>query len=300
MPVDISGSTQQVIPVRWKAEWIWGPGEPTLPNSYMYFRKDFRLESSPKKVVCHVTGDTQYKLWINGRMIGQGPILCDPRWQSYDTHEVSSAIQPGENVIGIIVFHWGNGIEAKHSPFLHTSRGGLLCQLEIEDERGNKEYVGTDPSWRSRGADAWQQNSTVMVKGGVVRVRVPVFMDDFNYAEFYDARKEPVGWLDPGFDCSSWEPAIAVRSERTLAGLKDATYRIAGPTHPWVQLEPRDLPFMKDEALKPKEVVNVGEVLERASPNAGDVALRMAVEDVRASKATAVEGVESLEAGSIR
>lgn len=262
---------KKLHPERWQAQWIWGPGEPAPENTYLYFRKTFECGSSDGKAVCHVTGDTNYLLYINGHRIGRGPVHCDPRWQSYDTYDVGEWMRDGENVIGLIGYHYGSREKAETGKMaVHPSQGGVFLQLEIEGG-GEPEMVVSDGSWATKRADSWNPS--------------PKY-DDLTFAELYDARREPIGWLEKGFDDTGWEKATP------LLGIKGAM-ATRGMTFPWVQMEPRDIPFLQETVIRAASILEVGEVLEL---NAGStvVAARMDKEVIHPSSETGVEDAERL------
>ena len=263
---------KKLHPERWQAQWIWGPGEPAPENAYLYFRKTFEAGPEVEKAVCHVSGDTNYLLHINGHRIGRGPVHCDPRWQSYDTYDVCEWIRGGENVIGLIGYHYGSREASETGKMaVHPSQGGVFLQLEMEYGSGT-ERVASDGSWATKAADSWGPS--------------PKY-DDLTFAELYDARQEPSGWLEAGFDDAGWARATPV------LGIKGAQ-ATRGMTFPWVQMEPRDIPFLQETAIRAASVREVGEVLELHGAGRTVVAARMDKEVIVPSSETRVEGAERL------
>jgi len=101
-----------------KAEWIWRrrPGLRSfaaLPfsspdyeqdrNLYVYFRRAVHLPDVPLGATAHVSADGRYQLYVNGVRVGRGPARCDPLWQYYDSYELASLLQPGTNLIAVMV-----------------------------------------------------------------------------------------------------------------------------------------------------------------------------------------------------
>jgi hypothetical protein len=259
-------------PDRWRAQWIWGSGEPAPENTYVYFRKSFHRDRGPDNVVCHVGGDTNYLLFINGHRVGRGPVHCDPRWQSFDTYDVIEHLQVGENVIGLIGYHYGSREELETGRMAaHPSQGGIFLQLEMEDGTGSEPVV-TDRSWSTHLAESWNPS--------------PKY-DDLTFAEFYDARREPTGWLEGGFDDSGWTKA------KPLTGIKGSV-STRGMMFPWVQMEPRDIPFLEETEIRAASILEIGEVQEYGGAASSVVAARMDKEVIVPSAETKVEGAESL------
>lgn len=253
-------------PDRWHAQWIWGSGDPAPENAYLYFRKTFQRETLPEKAVCHVSGDTNYLLFINYQRVGRGPAHCDPRWQSYDTYDVVNQIRAGENVIALIGYHYGSREKTGHMA-AHPSQGGVFLQLELDSD-----LVVTDGSWATQTAGTWNPS--------------PKF-DDLTFAEFYDGRREPEGWLESGFDDTNWGRS------KPLVGIKGSV-STRGMMFPWIQMEPRDIPFLQETTIRAKSIVEVGEVLELVGAGPSMVAARMDKEVIAGPSETKVEDAENL------
>ncbi|MCD6509852.1 MAG: alpha-L-rhamnosidase N-terminal domain-containing protein [Thermoprotei archaeon] len=205
----------------WIAKWIWIKGEERPYNYYLYFRKSFDIPDSVEKGLLRITADTSYVLYINGRRIGEGPARSWPFRKSYDVYDVTGYLRSGRNVIAVLVHHAGI------STFKYVEgRGGLLCQLNITLANGDSLVVGTDDTWKVKEAVAYIR-------------RVPRVSCQQGWVEAYDARLEPLGWNDVGFDDSEWERAV-----------------IVGPvgTEPWTEMEEREIPLPTRE---PKLPVNL-------------------------------------------
>src|SRR5438128_7399528 len=110
---------------KWVAKWIWCEGEPVPQNFYLYCRKVFELKGEAADARVDVTADSRYKLFVNGRLVGRGPVRCDQRWEYYDTYDLRPFLQNGENVVSAIVHQYG---APSHS--YTVGRGGFLLQGE--------------------------------------------------------------------------------------------------------------------------------------------------------------------------
>ena len=270
---------------KWKAHWIWCKGDPAKPNTYLYCRHKVLLKEQPATAICHVSADTNYKLYLNGAYVGSGPVLSEPRWQSYDTYDIRDLLREGENVISAIVYHFGNGIGNPEACTAHWSRGGFLCQIDMQHSDQSEESIITDSSWDVLESPAWDRNSPKM--------------DDMTYAEIFDADREPVNWMAPGFSARNWLPAEMVGADE---GVRQW---IRSPSSakvlPWSQLVPRAIPQLVREAFSPKAIINAGEVLEVAEPNSldiagarADIAVRMSLEEILPFRYTAIKNPEAL------
>ena len=276
----------------WKASWIWHQDDPQKKNIYVHFRKAFQIPSRPDEAIIHITADTEYMLWVNGVDIGRGPVLSDPRWQPYDTHDIAQFLQAGENIIAVLCYYYGEGLEddswRKHrvdAPLnmkraAHDSRPGLLCQAEITIS-GRQVNVVSDSSWRSLVSSCW-----------LCDVRK---IDDQTYSEVYFAQHEPGSWLQADYDDSTWN------SVKILWGFLDDSFARLGRAHthifPWVILEPSDQPPMTHRELLPAEVVTTGEVIETGDYGMGATALQMALEHILPPQFTTIHNPEAMTTG---
>lgn len=225
------------------ANWIWDSGPQQPVNHYMYMRKVVDLPTEPMKVVVHVSADSRYKLYVNGEMVGRGPVRSDPRWQHYDTYDLTTSLHKGRNSIAALVHHYGTDTFT-----YHLGRGGFLfdgqvtCPSPPQPERTSgrvrvspvlpaKELsLVSDASWRVKAADAWASD-------------IPRISIQQEFYEVYDANKSPDGWTDADFDDSKWDRATVIGK----AGID-----------PWPKLTDRQIPFLYEKEIHPVGVVEVG------------------------------------------
>lgn len=157
-------------------------------------RKGFTADKRVREARIFISGLGYYELSINGKRVGDQ--VLNPGWTNYkktvlyDVHDVTSLVQPGENVIGAMLGRGNYGCMAvDHWDFY--KKGGfigqpkLICRLNIQFEDGTFKDVVSDLSWK--------------VTGG------PVIFDDPRMGEIYDARKEIGGWDKPGTPGGYWE-----------------------------------------------------------------------------------------------
>jgi alpha-L-rhamnosidase len=215
---------------RWRARWIWSDAEGHEQNVYYYFRKVVDLQAEPTGHRIFISADTRYQLFINGRFVGRGVPQSQPFYQYYDEYDVSGDLQKGENCIAVIVNHVGN---------LDDTRGGLL--LEVVDGAGAA-VASTAETWRVLRSAAWWQD-TYFVR---MNKATP-------YQEFFDARKEPVGWRDAGFDDAAW------RAAQVVGGRTSDRPPCAGP---WTRLVRRDIPLMTNDPVSAVRIECVEESVE--------------------------------------
>ncbi|MEV1245515.1 family 78 glycoside hydrolase catalytic domain [Nonomuraea sp. NPDC049750] len=154
-----------------------------------YFRRSFTAPSSPIKATLRITAVGLVEPWINGNRVGDEVLA--PGWTSYrnrlavSTHDVTDLITPGENVLGAIVGDgWALGRLGWENKRNHYSeRPALWAELTIE-YANDSQLVVTDEDFRaSTGA---------------------ILSSSIYDGESVDARLEPNGWSEPGFDDSAW------------------------------------------------------------------------------------------------
>ncbi len=187
----------------WKAQWIGRPDisladykAPVLPAPLL--RKAFEVPQDISQARVYLCGLGYFELRLNGARVGDhvlDPIVTHyEKRAGYVTHNVTSLLQPGENIIGVML---GNGWYNTHSrevwQFDKASWRDypkLLLQLEITRADGSTQYVCSDSSW--------------FVTDG------PIRFDGLRDGEIYDAREDKKGWSLAGFDISAWKRVAVV------------------------------------------------------------------------------------------
>jgi len=188
----------------WQARWIAAPG-PAFPPAGVtpapapHFRRIVNVSKEPSRVRAYVSGLGFYELHVNGERCGSA--LLAPAFSHYDksvyydTHDLSSVVRVGENVIGVIL---GTGWydpsnedtwDFHKSPWRHTPK--LILQLHIEYTDGQRETIATDSRWK--------------VATG------PIRFDGLRSGELYDSRLELNGWAAAGYEDAKWERARITR-----------------------------------------------------------------------------------------
>jgi alpha-L-rhamnosidase len=175
----------------WKADWI-EPGftEDSVNRPAVLFRKEFSTTKKIASATAYITSHGMYEGAINGKRIGDAYLT--PGWTSYNkrlqyqAYDVTSLLIKGRNTIGVTL---GNGWYRGYLAWSGNKNSwgpdiALLLQVEIVYSDGTRETIVSDGSWKSS-------------MGGIV------------YAEIYngetvDARKEPAGWRNPGFNDAGW------------------------------------------------------------------------------------------------
>ncbi|WP_207455299.1 glycoside hydrolase family 78 protein [Herbiconiux sp. SYSU D00978] len=176
----------------WRASFISASEPAQEGDPAVYFRRKFQTEGDVRRAVLQVTALGIVETHLNGARLGEDVLA--PGWTSYrhrlnvTTHDVTALLRNGENVLGAVVGEgWAVGRLGWENKRQHYSdRPALFLQLQLEyDDR--TEIIGSDEKF-SVGAGAVRGNS---IYDG----------------ETFDARLEPTGWTQPGFDAAGWSAA---------------------------------------------------------------------------------------------
>ncbi len=207
------------------------PAEGVRPGYLLRSEFDMRGASAGASSVSlesariYATAHGIYTLRLNGQRVGDEELA--PGWTSYEhrlryqTYDVTALLRDGANALaaelsdgwyrGRIGFHggiWDN----------YGTNLSLLLQLELRYSDGSLVVVPLD--------DAWRQSSG------------PVTAASLYDGERYDARLEPSGWDEPGFDDSAWARPTLLPRERFPATLE----------------APIGVPVRETETLAPQQV----------------------------------------------
>ncbi|MFB9109950.1 family 78 glycoside hydrolase catalytic domain [Flavobacterium gyeonganense] len=174
-------------------------------NSMPMLRTVFKIDS-PKisKARLYVTAHGIYDVYLNGKKIGDdyfNPGLTQyNKTHLYQTYDVTSNIQEGNNVLGAIL---GEGWWSGGSTFVGENwnffgdRQSILAKLVVTYADGKEKIITSNP-------ETW-----TYFNGG------PVKYSSFFQGEVYDAQKEKAieGWSTAKYDSSSWHQASAIGTD---------------------------------------------------------------------------------------
>ena len=167
----------------------WLKSSRPAPRSTM-IRKEFTASKKIKKARAYVSGLGNYKLFINGNIIGDD--LLTPGWTDYtkriqyQVYDITETLAKGNNAVGMLLGNmwwssglgWTGGTQYSSGPL----RG--LCQIEIEYTNGSESIIVTDETWKAHIS--------------------PIVENTIYHGETYDARLEINGWSNPGLDQEEW------------------------------------------------------------------------------------------------
>jgi alpha-L-rhamnosidase len=201
MPLPFSSSASWI----WSAEATHAAPAPSLasPSHYQVrrFRRTFeRAVGATAPCVVHVSADSRYLFFCNGRLLGRGPAKGDVNHHFFETYDLTPHLRAGRNVLAALVLdlsrvaHRPAHLGAPCSVMTYT--GGFVL-----DDGGE---LATDVRWKVAVDTAHRfQNEHTTFEGYQ------------GYFEHRVSRLEPAGWTAPEFDDGDWPAAtVLYRAER--------------------------------------------------------------------------------------
>ncbi len=167
---------------QYQAQWIWAQVENPEPFQFVRFRKTIELTPRPQKAVAFITGDTFYRLWVNGQLAMHGPARSSHGKATVDPVDVAQYLHEGKNSLMIEVFYGLCAFETL------PQAPGLLCELEVETDGKHHVVAATDSTWEATEITAWTRDSLR-------------FSYQRGWMEQYDARQLPQ---------EKWQPAVVL------------------------------------------------------------------------------------------
>ena len=199
----------------WKAHWITPSLSQSATNTWISYRKEFKVSECPDRLVARISADSKYWMWINGELavfeggLKRGPF---PNGTYYDKVDIAPFLKEGDNTIAILLWHFGK------QAFSHNSSG--QAALIFEAVSPGLEIL-SDQSWVCALNPAYGSTDAPHPN-----YRLP----ESNIR--FDARKDMPGWNMPGFDVRgkmhgadnvdemAW-PAMGRMAERPIPMWKD-------------------------------------------------------------------------------
>ncbi|GII76998.1 alpha-L-rhamnosidase [Sphaerisporangium rufum] len=220
----------------WSAAFIT-PERPA--DSAPLLRHEFAIDRRVVSARLYASALGLYELELNGRRVADHTFT--PGWTSYphrlryQTFDVTRTLRRGRNALGgWLADGWyrgrlGFGGGTRN---IYGDTIALLAQLEIVHDGGGTTRVVTGTGWRAAPG--------------------PVRSAEIYDGEHHDARLEPAGWSEPGFDDAAWRPVRTV--PRDLATL-------VAPTGPPVRCTQELSPVADLLAPSGRTIVDFGQNL---------------------------------------
>ncbi len=156
-------------------------------NRHILFRKTFCCDS-PQDAAVYITADDYYKLYVNGRFVGQGPAPSYHFQYNYNVWDVREFLQEGENVIAVHTLYQGLINRVWQSG---DNRHGLIADVVVN------------------GAVVAATDETFKVASHTGYTETGVCGYDTQFLERYDSNAPEVGFECPDYDDSAWDCAKA-------------------------------------------------------------------------------------------
>ncbi|MBI5834121.1 MAG: family 78 glycoside hydrolase catalytic domain [Armatimonadetes bacterium] len=232
-------------PGDWQGKWLNDGRATPKDEAAQYgddpaplFRREFALRQGVERARLYITGLGYYEASLNGARVGDR--LLDPGWTTptqrvlYSTYDVAAALRQGRNCLGVTLGNgWYNPLPLRLWGHLnlrdHLAHGRprLLAQLEITHADGSRQIVASDLDWK--------------VGDG------PILRNNVYLGEVYDARREQVGWDQPGFADAVWRtPAVATEPVGALRAEAQPPIRATAIMVPRAVTEPRPGVYLFD------------------------------------------------------
>ncbi|HRE80659.1 MAG TPA: hypothetical protein PLN52_06400 [Opitutaceae bacterium] len=102
-----------------RAEFCWYRSSPGQDYDVGLFRREFLIESIPGARRIAVSADNRYVLWLNGEIIGRGPLRGTLNSYQVECYDLAPRLRPGHNVLAAEVRWMGDDTPAAeiHSPW---------------------------------------------------------------------------------------------------------------------------------------------------------------------------------------
>jgi alpha-L-rhamnosidase len=206
--------------------FIWAPPAiaPKGQQIYIVFRKTVDIKKMPLLARLAIFADSRYRLWINSHFVDSGPCRFDPRWPEYDMHDVLTLLEPGRNVIVVLVHAYEIGSFTKwgeQCARMMDHRPGLTAQLRLDLPNGKQNYINTDSTWKLN-------SKTRFLPSPGTYSSVP---------DNIDARLDDGDWTSSDYNDGRWESALPIK---------------AGD---WGPLHPRSIPLLRQVLLEAPAII---------------------------------------------
>lgn len=145
----------------WRGAWIWTekPQGQGNGNELVWFRRAFLVPNEGCTLRLHVSADSRYRLFVNGRSVGVGPCKGDANRQYFETYDVTSHLRSGANIIAAKVLHYGMGGPMTMSGPCSVWRspwGAFILDGQLTGPEGETiELLHTDESWKCSRDDSY-------------------------------------------------------------------------------------------------------------------------------------------------
>ncbi|QNL50466.1 alpha-rhamnosidase [Olivibacter sp. SDN3] len=219
----------KLLKEQWPARWIAHPKLSEQEFAVVHFRKEVDIAKVPDSLVVHVSGDSRYKLYVNGQWVGHGPAAGDLRNWQFESINIEPYLKEGRNVIASEVWNF-----ASQRPMAHMSmETGFILQ---EDEPSGPYGLNTDSTWLVMANEAYETKPEWRLN------------TDIGGTEWVDFNRYPSDWKNRAFKVSGeWLPAKRGKHGATRWSINNQAGRL---------LVPRAIPPMRLDSIRFASVRN--------------------------------------------
>lgn len=213
----------QLLKESWPARWITHPKVDGQEFAVLHFRKEVDILKVPDSLIVHVSGDSRYKLYVNGQWVGHGPAASDLRNWQFESIDIAPYLTAGKNVLTSEVWNFG-----AQRPMAHMSfETGFILQ---EDDPSGPYGLNTDSTWKVLLNEAYATNPSWRLN------------TDIGGTEVVDFNKYPSDWNQERLNNSShWVSAEQGSRGETRWSINNNAGRF---------LVPRNIPPMRLDAVR--------------------------------------------------
>lgn len=219
--------------------WVWPELYMYLHNHFAQFRRDFQLTELPEAGAAEaklcITADKSYRLYVNGRFVCRGPARGYQSHWPVDEVDLSAYLQLGHNWISIEAYNPGISTFC----YLHAAKAGLLCVP------GPGAGAAGGPLFEAWNASQWMMRRSPGHATQTARLSLQI-----DFQEHLDLRYDDRSWIsderppEPG----AWNPRMFPESAQNFLSVP-----FGQP--PYDDIEPRGIPLMREELLRPSHVI---------------------------------------------
>ena len=110
-----------------KAQWIWR-AEEAGKDEFCDFTSTFTATADGAAYTLLIAADSNYTVWINGRLAAWGQYADYPDYKVYDRVDVTEFVQVGENRVAITAWYYGI-----NSSTYRVGKAGLIYEITAAD-----------------------------------------------------------------------------------------------------------------------------------------------------------------------
>ena len=196
-----------------EAKYIWFNNNDVSRNPYAAFRKTFEIDnlSEINDANFNIFADTNYKLYINGKFIGFGPVRFDPKYPQFDTYNLKPFLQIGKNVIAVIANFHGHKTFKNVPEIAAMIAWGNVGNIDLSTNNQN--------GWKCEEYKAYSRYT-------------PKLSFALNAQIFYDQEKFDENWINSDYNDNNWKNAVELKNQNHFGKLLQ-----------------REIPFMSLESM---------------------------------------------------